>query len=39
MFLQTLSHIDTATLLGLTSLAGSFLFSLTGLSLGLRKKA
>lgn len=39
MFLQTFSHIDAATTLGLTSLAGSFLFSLTRLTLGLRKKA
>lgn len=39
MLLQTFSHIDAATILGMTSLAGSFLFSLTRLALALRKKA
>ena len=37
MILQTLSHLDGTTLMGICSLGASFLFSLTSLCMGLAK--
>ena len=37
MVLQTLSHLDPSTLLGICSLGAAFLFSLTRLCMGLAK--